>query len=136
MSFRDKGPSNRLYEACQKGKIKKVRELVKDPNIRNFINDGSTLFYYTPLHEATNNRKQEIIEVLLKNGANVDSTTNSGYTPLHIAASIGDLKCIGVLLKYNANVKLKNDFGQTPCQLAEQNSQKGAARLLKTAGQL
>jgi len=109
---------------------------MKEPNIRDFINVGAGVFSYTPLHEATSSRKPEIIELLLENGANVDSTSNGGYTPLHIAASIGDLRCIEMLLKYNAHVKVTDEFKKTPHRTAELNKQRKAARLLKTAGKV
>ena len=129
-------PSNSLHEACQRGKVKKVRELMREPNIADFINVGAGVFSYTPLHEATSSRKPEIIELLLDNGANVDSKSNGEYTPLHIAATIGDLRCIEMLLKYNANVNVTDEFKKTPHRTAELNKQRKAARLLKTAGQI
>lgn len=126
--------NNSLHEACQKGKVRKVKELLEDPSIIQYINVGAGVFGYTPLHEATSSRKPEMIEMLLEKGANVNAISNGRYTPLHIAASIGDLKCIEMLLKYNASVKLVDEFGKTPHRTAELNRRNKAARLLKTAG--
>ena len=126
--------NNQLHTACQKGKIKKVKELLNDKNITSFINVGAGVFGYTPLHEATSSGKAEIIELLILSGAEVNTTSNGRYTPLHIAATIGDLRCIEVLLKNNAKVMLTDEFGKTPHKTAELNKQRQAARLLKTAG--
>jgi len=116
------------------GKISQVRELMNKPNIGDFINTCTGVFGYTPLHEATSSRNPEIMELLLENGAYVDSTTHGGYTPLHIAASIGDLKCIEILLKYNANLKVTDEFNKTPLRTAQLSKRSKAAKLLNTAG--
>lgn len=126
--------NNSLHDACQKGKVKRVKELLEDPSMLQYIDIGAGVFGYTPLHEATSSRKPEMIEMLLEKGATVNAISNGRYTPLHIAASIGDQKCIEMLLRYNAKVKLLDEFGKTPHRTAELNRRKKAARLLKTAG--
>eukprot|EP00111_Clytia_hemisphaerica_P018945 TCONS_00056027-protein len=122
--------SNALNNACQKGKLKKVKEILeRNPTDVN-VNAG--VFGFTPLHEATSSGRPDIIELLLEKGANVDSKSNGKYTPLHIAATIGDLKCIEVLLRYNADLRQEDEFGKSPHKTAEVNKQRKAARLLKT----
>ena len=79
--------NNTLHNACQKGKFKKVKEILEQNPTDVNINAG--VFGFTPLHEATSSGKSDIIELLLENGANVDSKSNGKYTPLHIAATIG-----------------------------------------------
>lgn len=128
--------NHQLHTACQKGKVKSVKELLNDENIKASINVGAGVFGYTPLHEATSSGKAEIIELLLECGANVNAISNGCYTPLHIAATIGDLRCIEVLLKNNASVLLTDEFDKTPHKTAELNRQRHAARLLKTAGMI
>ena len=134
MSFKSLKGQSSLHDVCKSGKIKKVREFMKEKYIGNSINFGAGVFSYTPLHEATISRKPEIIELLLQKGANVDSTSNGGFTPLHLAASLGDLKCIEMLLKYNASVNVADLSEYTPHQTAENNAHIKAAKLLKTAG--
>ena len=126
--------NNQLHTACQKGRVKKVKELLNQDSIRNFIDAGAGVFAYTPLHEATSSGKAEIIELLIESGADVNSISNGRYTPLHIAATIGDLRCIEMLLKNNADVTLTDEFNKTPHKTAELSRQRQAARLLKTAG--
>ena len=128
--------NNQLHTACQKGKVKLVKELLNDENIKTSINVRAGVFGYTPLHEATSSGKAEIIELLLECGANVDAKSNGRYTSLHIAATIGDLRCIEALLKNNADVLLTDEFEKTPHKTAELNRQRQAARLLKTAGNI
>ena len=123
-----------LHEACKKGDYSKVENILEHEDVSRFINEGIGVFGYTPLHEATNSRNQTLVELLLKNGSNVNATCNGLYTPLHIAASIGDGNCTEVLLKYNADVKLIDEFGKTPHRTAILNRRKKVARKLKTAG--
>lgn len=122
-----------IHEACQQGKIKKVKELVKDQNTSSLVNVGAGVFGYTPLHEATSSRNSQLVELLINKGADVNGKSNGDYTPLHIAASIGDIKCIEVLLRYNASVTLLDEFGKTPHRTAVLNWKKKASRVLKTA---
>ena len=131
---RNPATNTSLHEACQQGKIRKVRELLDEANVQDVINTGAGVFGYSPLHEATSSRKAEIIELLLHKGADVDAKSNGDYTPLHIASSIGDLRCIETLLKYDANVTVIDEFGKTPHGTATLNRRRRAARLLKTAG--
>ena len=79
--------NNALHNACQKGKFRKVKEILE--NCPSDVNVNLGVFGFTPLHEATSSGKPDIIELLLENGANVDSKSNGKYTPLHIAATIG-----------------------------------------------
>lgn len=61
------------------------------------------------LHEAISD--PEILELLLLNGADSNSTDNSGNTPLHI---VSNEKSMSVLLQYKANPNAKNKLGSTP----------------------
>lgn len=66
---------------------------------------------------ATNN--QEMIDLLLSRGADVNATDDQGWTPLHIAASNMALETIKKLLKHGARLDLKDKIaGRTPIWMA------------------
>jgi len=65
------------------------------------VNDGCG---YTALHFAAWDGKIDILDFLLKEGANPNAIgTIDGLTPLYLAAVNGDYNCVASLLKYNAD---------------------------------
>lgn len=80
----------------------------------------------TALHFAALRGLDDIVDVLLKNGANANITNSNGLTPLHIVAMrtpSGHEKTAKILLKFGANIEMKSNSGLTPVQLAEQMSE-------------
>ncbi|XP_057329968.1 uncharacterized protein LOC130670570 [Microplitis mediator] len=73
--------------------------------------NGSERKGSSPLHMAAWYGHPKIIELLINNGARLDSVLNgptkNGYTPLHLACLNNKIKCVKVLLKYGASVTPK-----------------------------
>ena len=63
---------------------------------------------------ASSKGNKEIVEILLKNKADVNETTDDDCTALKIAAYNGHTEIIALLLKYNANVNIRDKDGITP----------------------
>jgi len=59
---------------------------------------------YTAVHLAAWDGKEEILDYLLKNGANPDCVGADGYTALHLAASNGRLSCVKLLVQEGAQL--------------------------------
>lgn len=68
---------------------------------------------------------QQIIELLLKNGVNIDTVSSTQYTPLQSLCNRSTLnrtfnkfynKRITILLKYNANTDITDQYFRTPFQ--------------------
>lgn len=76
---------------------------------------------YTPLHFAAECGNPEMISLLLKHGAQVNSKTASGRTALHIAASNGYTSAVRILLQHDKEVHLKDKMNKTPLCLAIEN---------------
>ena len=73
----------------------------------------------TPLHVAIKIQNKEILEILLKNKANIDGMDQNGRTALHLATESNDLDLIQVLLDYNAQVDSEDALGRiTPLYIA------------------
>lgn len=69
----------------------------------------------TPLHLAAGyDDKPEIVEVLIKNGADVNIRDDSGYTPLHTACYSNNKGSVSILLNNGAEVNIFNNEGVTP----------------------
>lgn len=77
---------------------------------------------WTPLHYAAAGGDNEIVRLLLKDGAKIDALSpraSGAYTPLMMAAREGHDSTALLLIDSGANPGLTNSEGLTPAQLAE-----------------
>ena len=80
----------------------------------------------TALMRATVNKKFEMIELLLKKGASINSLDNDKTSALLYIYTIPTVdisskyksKLVNILLKYGADVNIPNKYGYTPFMLA------------------
>lgn len=80
-------------------------------------NVNADYYFGTPLIAAIQKKYHEVINLLLKNNANVDAHNEYYGTPLLWAVAFGDIKIIELLLKKGANPNIKDSsgvFGGTP----------------------
>jgi ankyrin repeat protein len=61
---------------------------------------------YMPLHVATMNKQEEVAELLIRYGADVNATDEIGNTPILYAAKNKDLKITKLLVTNKANVQV------------------------------
>ncbi|XP_069841870.1 BCL-6 corepressor-like protein 1 isoform X2 [Dendropsophus ebraccatus] len=73
---------------------------------------------YTALHEACARGWTSILQILLKNGANVNCSAQDGTRPIHDAVVNDNLETVWLLLSYGADPTLATYSGQTPMKLA------------------
>lgn len=80
--------------------------------------------------------KNNLLELLLKKGANPNEKTNDteGLTALHISATGGNLKAAELLISYGGNVNEKDPSENTPLHNAVQNGHFEIVKLLLTKG--
>ncbi|XP_064409679.1 oxysterol-binding protein-related protein 1 isoform X3 [Latimeria chalumnae] len=69
---------------------------------------------WTPLHLACYFGHKNVVEELLKAGADINVLNDLGDTPLHRAAFTGRKELVMLLLQYNADATVINGAGQTP----------------------
>ena len=65
----------------------------------------------------------EIIDLLVKSGANVNAQDAEGFTPLHMAAIHGNLKIVKKLVDLGADVNIVTTDGKTAAELAHLNEE-------------
>ncbi|MDE3154162.1 MAG: ankyrin repeat domain-containing protein, partial [Acidobacteriota bacterium] len=74
---------------------------------------------YTPLHLAAKNGRADVVEALLKAGANAQATTASGATALMLAAAAGSTPAVQTLLAHGADVNARETAkGETALMFA------------------
>jgi ankyrin repeat protein len=71
-----------IHDAVKSGNVAKVKTLLKDNHNLVFSKD---IDGFTPLHIAAKNGHRNVAELLLAEGADVNSRENFGETPLHLA---------------------------------------------------
>ena len=78
----------------------------------------------TILHFASKeNNEPEVIDLLVKSGANVNAQDAEGFTPLHIAAIHGNLKIVKKLVDLEADVNIVTTDGKNAAELAHLNEE-------------
>jgi ankyrin repeat protein len=76
----------------------------------------------------------ELAELLIERGANVNKGCRDFASPLHLAASQGTTSLIKLLLSHNAVIDTADDQGWTPLMLATRGGKVGAVKMLEAAG--
>jgi len=122
------GCSLNIHDAAQKGNFSKVKFiLARRPGLVNIkANDGETA-----LHKAANSGCEEVVKLLLANGAEVNAKSNKGHTPLHRVAARGHKKIAELLLAKGAKVDAKDKWGRTPLDVAASEDHKDIVELLR-----
>lgn len=108
-------PVTSLYEAATIGNKGAARKFLRKGQDINASPAGTS---WTPLLAAADNGHDEMVELLIKNGATVDARDSNGDTPLCLAAAEGHEETAVALLKAGADPRVRNNKGQTPLDLA------------------
>jgi len=114
-------------EAVTQGEVMGVQYLhADDPGLVDKPVDKSGR---KALHVAAEKNYTEIVEYLLKNGANANSKApRTGDTALHEASRVNAIPIIRLLLQFGANPELTNRKGQKPQQLCNEATRKEFAK--------
>eukprot|EP00727_Mastigamoeba_balamuthi_P005448 m51a1_g1522 hypothetical protein (575) ;mRNA; f:440947-444774 len=101
---------NDVFEATKVGAIDYIRKFVeqnREANVNAADSDGATI-----LHWACYKGQPHVVEYLLSQGANVNSTTVSeGQSPLHWAAISGFVQIVHYLVKNGADIAYQDKRG-------------------------
>jgi len=77
--------------------------------------------FLTPLHVSTENCYYDVMDCLLRNGANPNALDGLGQTALHRAAREDDVQAVRLLLSHQVDPALISLQGYTAAQLAKEN---------------
>jgi ankyrin repeat protein len=84
--------------------------------------------------EAVNNIDIISLNVLLAEGATVDTVDQAGNSPLILATNIGNPRMIEIILAHNPNVNRRNSDGETALMIASANGILSIVKDLKENG--
>ncbi|KAJ8005262.1 hypothetical protein DPEC_G00144810 [Dallia pectoralis] len=91
----------------------------------------------TPLHLAVITHQPQLVETLLRAGADPGALDRNGQTAVHLCCEHGQQACLFVVLRHNfisPCLEVRNYEGLTPLHLAVQGGHKKLARMLLEAG--
>lgn len=156
---------SRVTDAAARGDIEAVRALLrKGADVNGTQGDGSTALHWaaanadrkladlliaskadlsartrlagiTPLFVAAKNGAAEVVEDLLKAGADVNLANASGTTPLMMAAAAGDPATVRIMIEHGATVNaVESTHGQTALMFAAALDRADAVSLLMKNG--
>uniref|UniRef100_A0ABD2XA48 Uncharacterized protein n=1 Tax=Trichogramma kaykai TaxID=54128 RepID=A0ABD2XA48_9HYME len=130
-----------LHDICRVGAIDLAKIFFKidggkDPRVQIDARDHEG---NTALHLSLKNKKKEMAELLLRNGADPNSANNNGYTPLHIVCRTNcDLARIFFWIldemKLTVQMNAQDKLGNTPLHLALVDGYLSIAKLLLKNG--
>ncbi|HFE39554.1 MAG TPA: ankyrin repeat domain-containing protein, partial [Gammaproteobacteria bacterium] len=74
---------------------------------------------------------ENIMQMLLNYGVNVNARGKKGRTPLMAAIEFNHIGAVKLLLKNNANISAKDDTGKSIMQMAKDNGNQDIIALLQ-----
>lgn len=134
-NYEDEKGRTPLYGAVSLGHLEIVKLLITaDADVNHFICNDYFKSGWIALYCASERGDELIVELLLKNRANVNQANKYGETPLYIAAYKGHTEIVNLLLENDANVNQATKTGETPLYVVASNNCPKIAQLLLKKG--
>ena len=105
-----------IHHAIYKKRTHIVRFLIENGSDVNASVDSENC--YTSIHIATKVGSPDIIEILIKAGANVNSRNYYDAMPIHVAVSFGYLDCVKLMTRYGADINARGPRSWRPIHFA------------------
>eukprot|EP00053_Salpingoeca_punica_P017500 m.168721 g.168721 ORF g.168721 m.168721 type:complete len:676 (-) comp17223_c0_seq1:386-2413(-) len=129
LECRDETGSTPLILAALGGHVEAVECLiVYGANLNAKDSNGNTALHMAAWQERK--RSNEVIEILLRNGADTNAVNTKLCTPLHNACQNGQTYIVMLLLDLNADCSMVNEEGDTPLTLAVRFDRREVVALL------
>eukprot|EP01104_Vermistella_antarctica_P007426 TRINITY_DN182_c0_g1_i1.p1 TRINITY_DN182_c0_g1~~TRINITY_DN182_c0_g1_i1.p1 ORF type:complete len:525 (+),score=130.19 TRINITY_DN182_c0_g1_i1:398-1972(+) len=126
MDFVSKDPIGDIWIAVEQGDTKKVSSVFTHHRVANDTPIDLEVYNsegWSPLHLAVRRRHGEIVDVLLKNGANPNIYRRSDkWTPLHTACLKEMMPIASSLVRAGADVDFLNKTGRSPLNLCKSDT--------------
>jgi ankyrin repeat protein len=129
----DSGPTLSVHEAAAAGVKERVQELIGGDHdlVSGYSADG-----WTPLHLAVFFNRNDIAELLIAEGADIDAVSKNGMavTPLHSALANRNGRIAMILIGKGADVNARSGAGYMPLHYTAANNMETIAEVLLERG--
>ena len=139
VNARDEGGRTPLHQAARNGAVKTAALLIsKGADVNAVLHDKSLAEdLFTPLHIVIgepwdDTDRIQMIDLLVKNGANINAKAHFEETPLHLAAFLGTPAIVQELLVKGANPSARNSDGKTPLDMAKEFKKSENIKILES----
>ncbi|XP_059091343.1 ankyrin repeat and SAM domain-containing protein 6-like [Tigriopus californicus] len=120
-----------LFRACEIGDPSLVQQIILNHQLSVDVRDNDDI---TGLQVAAANDQIDIVKLLIKKKANLNTSNSSGWAPLHHGAFHGHTKMCHLLIRHGADVSARNKFGATPLNIATASGHQSTVKCLLEAG--
>ncbi|EAS06924.1 Serine/Threonine kinase domain protein (macronuclear) [Tetrahymena thermophila SB210] len=111
-----------LLDAAEIGNVDKIKYLLdKSKNLYPVDLNYQSLDNYTALHFSVTDMHNQIVQILIDNGCNIEAETTFKRRPLHLCCIIGNIDALKILIKHKAEINPLDNNNNTPILLASQN---------------
>ncbi|KAF7712366.1 Nucleoside phosphorylase and ankyrin repeat domain-containing protein [Penicillium ucsense] len=90
--------------------------------------------FHSPLLIATEKGHEAVVQLLVSQGADLETTDNRGWTPLHLATHNGHRSLVSLLLTLGANLEAETEHGWTPLYIATGRGDQSLVSMLLKRG--
>ncbi len=104
-----------VHDMAANGNVAKVAAMLEE---RPELLEQPNPMGKTPLFYAVTYGREDVVQLLLDKGANVNTADQTGMTPLHVAATLDRIEEARLLIDYGADLEARDDFGDTPLHSA------------------
>ncbi|GFO37455.1 transient receptor potential cation channel subfamily a member 1-like protein [Plakobranchus ocellatus] len=130
----DKYDKTAIFMASEENKLAVLQKLLSDFKVKILI-DESDCYDNSPLHIAAQQGFLDIVQCLLRNGADLDNKNEEEETPLHLAAKHGRTNIVRELIDTDTMiVNDEDENSNTPLHLAAQYGHHKLAKVLLDLG--
>lgn len=119
-----------MYDAVVKGDSVAIKDFIKrGADVNLIIKTG--IVETNLIVAAVYNKNAEVLDLLLRNGGDVDLDDGFGATPLMYAVSTDQIELVKVLLEHKADPNLKDKTGNTAFSNAKKVRNREITKLLE-----
>ncbi len=112
--------TNDFFKTTTAGQVRGCLNAGADINVQNKNGEGETPLHYAARH----NENPDVINILLKAGADINARNDNDVTPLHYAAyNDENPDVINTLLNAGADINARDGYGGTPLHHAAYNNE-------------
>lgn len=119
-----------LHWACATGKLNLAKQLLTRKRGKRANVNAVEYREKTSLHIAAAHDRNDIVELLLEYGSDINAKSDGGWQPLHNACEKGAIEIVRILLDAGAEINSKLLNGMAPLHLAAQGGHLEVVRFL------